>query len=394
MIPIIHIPLFKEATESMRFSKTAGRLAAAIIGLCVHAPETLSAGEFEFAQSKQVEGKGKQPSILKQPTAPKRIESFLHPLRKFTLEIPKGADVKEKDPSQLSIRSRKGFMINVQTGDANPSLSFRHMAGKLEAKYLGAGKPWVRKIQEKPVIVAGLQGHEFQYQGAGSIIKVVFARGVKTDFVFMFFAPQEKFLKLEPEFRWLLLNFRPSPADLPAMAASRSTAKKKPGKGTLKSKRFAEPGYGYTIQYPGDWEASKPTPTSATFSGQQGTDAFQVVVSIQNVQPPTAKTPAEAVATALADLKASLSKEASEISIIGEKPLTYKNGQISLIGTQMVVLYTFAGERFRKWTLVLPRPSGTVAHIWSYTAPEKGFKTFRPLVDAMLKSWTIKPEAG
>ncbi|NQU61726.1 MAG: hypothetical protein HQ512_11400 [Rhodospirillales bacterium] len=379
----------------MRFSISAAGLVAAATFLSMFAPETLSAGEFQLAQSKQVKSKSQQPPISNKPPAPKQIETYLHPVRKFILTIPKGADITEKgSPAQLSIVSRKGFLINVQTGDTNPSMTLRQMAGRLEEKYLGQGKPWGRKIIERVGIVAGLEGFETQYEGAGTRVKVVFARGVKTDFVFMFFAPQDNFIKLEPEFKWLLLNFQPNPAEQPVVKASRPQIKQKASKGPPKPKRFAEPGYGYTIQYPGDWEAAKPTPTTATFSGRQGTDAFQVVVSIQNVQPPTAKTPAEAVATALADLKSSLKKDASEVSIIGEKPLIYKNGQISLSGIQLVVIYTFAGERYRKWALVLPRPTGTVAHIWSYTAPDKGFKSFRPLVDAMLKSWTIKHGNG
>ena len=162
-------------------------------------------------------------------------------------------------------------------------------------------------------------------------------------------------------------------------------------KTSLPPKRFAEPGYGYSIQYPGDWVVARSSDNTATFSGKEGTDAFHAIVSIQNVKPPEAKSSAQAAVQAFADLKASLSREANNVIFVGEQPLTYKNENLSLEGRQMVVTYTYAGERFRKWALVLPRPSGTVAHIWSYTAPDARFKTFRPFADAMLKSWTIRP---
>jgi hypothetical protein len=35
-----------------------------------------------------------------------------------------------------------------------------------------------------------------------------------------------------------------------------------------------------------------------------------------------------------------------------------------------------------------------MAHIWSYTAPENQFLEYRPIADAMLKSWTIQPGSG
>ena len=159
-------------------------------------------------------------------------------------------------------------------------------------------------------------------------------------------------------------------------------------------KRFAEPGYGYSIQYPGDWVVTQSSANTAIFSGKKGTDAFHAIISIQNVKPPEAKTPAQAALRALADLKVSLSREASSVVFVGEQALTYKNENLSLEGRQIIVTYTFAGERYRKWALVVPRPSGTVAHIWSYTAPDSQFRTFRPFADAMLKSWTIRPGDG
>jgi len=240
--------------------------------------------------------------------------------------------------------------------------------------------------------VAGLEAVEADYEGAGTRVKVVVARGRKTDFVFIFFAPVEAFDKLLADFDWLLSNFKPNPADyletavrpVPAQTAALTAA----------PKRFAQSGYGYTIQYPGTWEVTTPSEDTATFSGKKGTDAFQVQISIQNVRPPEAKNPGEATEKVLADLKASLTRKARNFAIVGEKALTYRNGDLSLAGRQMVVTYTYAGQRYRKWALVLPRPTGTTTHIWSYTAPDSRFMDFRPFADAMLKSWTIRSGNG
>lgn len=363
-------------------------LAAAVFAWALLVPETLPAQQKEAGPAKQG-----QP----QPAKKAEIKTYLHPIRKFTLAIPPGTKVTERGKTvQVSINSRQGFMINVQSGDVNPKVSLPQMAAKLEAQYMGKGKPWSSKLNQVPTTVAGLEGLETVYEGSGTRVKVIIARGRKTDFVFMFFAPRDAFEKLLPKFDWVLDSFRPNPADVPATALSGE--KPMPPKAISSvfpnPKRFAEPGYGYTIQYPREWVADMPSATTATFSGKKGTDAFQAVVAIQNVQPPSAKTPKQAVDKAFTDLKNSLKKKASDVSIIGEKPLIYKNAEMNLQGHQMVVTYTFSGLRYRKWALVLPRPDGTVAHIWSYTAPDKGFETFRPLADAMLKSWTIKPGKG
>ena len=107
-----------------------------------------------------------------------------------------------------------------------------------------------------------------------------------------------------------------------------------------------------------------------------------------------AQFPGQAAEQALTDLKTSLAREADDFKIVGEKPLTYRNGNLSLSGRQIVVTYSYSGERYRRWALVLPRPTGTVAHIWSYTAPDSLFVEFRPFADSMLKSWIIQPGGG
>ena len=376
----------------MRFRGTAG-LTAGVLAPLALASFVLFSGPPVFAQPVLAQSSQTQ-SPSPQPASPKQVKTYLHPIRKFLLAVPLGAELAERDEAvQVSIRSRRGYIINIQTGDANPDLTLSQMVAKLEARYLGAGKPWARKIGSKPTKLAGLKAFEALYEGANTRVKVMIARGTKTDFVIIFFAPAKLFLKLLVDFDWFLANFKPNPADLMETAAAPG-ANRLPALASPPPKRFSRSGYGYTIQYPGTWEAATPSDTKVTFSGKKGSVAFQVIVSIQNVRPPAAKTPGEAALKVLADLKSSLTREASDFAIIGEKPLTYRNGDLSLAGRQMVVTYTYAGQRYRKWALVLPRPTGTVTHIWSYTAPDVRFKEFRPFADAMLKSWTIKPGNG
>ena len=378
----------------MRCRPAATGLAAGLIVLPLLTFSPLAASETVLAQS--------TPSQLQDPRSPvkrklgvsNQVQTYLHPVRKFTLAIPPGMEVFERGETvQVSIRSRQGYKINVQTGDARPKVSLAQMTAKLEAQYLGPGKPWSQKTNQRTLSVAGPAANETIYEGAGTRVRVVIARGEKSDFVFMFFAPRETYESLASKFDWILASFQPNPADRLTAAGGGPS----PGAGAktgFAPKRFAEPGYGYSIQYPGDWVVTQSSANTAIFSGKKGTDAFHAIISIQNGKPPEAKTPAQAALRALADLKASLSREASSVVFVGEQPLTYKNENLSLEGRQIIVTYTFAGERYRKWALVVPRPSGTVAHIWSYTAPDSQFRTFRPFADAMLKSWTIRPGDG
>jgi hypothetical protein len=321
------------------------------------------------------------------------VRVYLHPVRRFTIPVPRDAQVSEPDnAARVIIDSRQGYRIIIQANDAKPKVPLSEMNNRFEEQYLGQGKPLSLKLAENLTMVAGLDAVEAKYEGAGSLSRVVIARGVKTDFVFMFFAPRDRYEQLEREFQWVLDNFIPNPADRPAAASASKAPAKAPAaaKPPPPPKRFADAGYGYAIQYPGDWEVSKPTTNIASFSGAQGTDAYYAVISIQNVQPPSATSAADATRAALADHQAMLKREASEVQVIGEQPLIYKNGTLSLTGRQMVVTYTYAGERYRKWMVVVPRPDGAIAHIWAYTAPEIRFDTFRPIADTMLRSWTIQ----
>ncbi len=365
------------------------RMAAAVVLAAVLAPwSALAAGPASAQQPPPA------PAPAAAPDKGGEVQTYMHPVRRYLMPVPQGAHVAEPDPSRVVIDSRQGFRIIVQTNDANPNVPLQNLNDKFEAQYLGHGKPLSLKLDEHASELAGLDAVEAKYEGAGSIARLVMARGAKTDFVFMFFAPRDRFEALGPQFQWLLDNFRPNPADLPEYAGAPTVrvAPAAPAKPVAKAKRFAEAGYGYAIQYPGDWQVGTPSATIATFSGPEGTDAYFAVVSIQNVQPPSATSARQATQAAIADHKAILQREARDLVVHGEQPLTYKNGRLTLAGMQMLVSYSFGGERYRRWTIVVPRPTGTVTHVWSYTAPEAKFDIFRPIADAMLKSWTIQPD--
>ncbi|MBO6520505.1 MAG: hypothetical protein JJ900_08835 [Rhodospirillales bacterium] len=331
--------------------------------------------------------------------------------RGFMLVAPPGSRFQERaDAEQISIQSRKGYAVNIQTGDANPAMTTPEMFHKLEVRYLGDGKPWARKVDESEEIVAGMPAGVAVYEAGSTRTKVVVARGANTDFVMMFFAPISHFEKLSTEFEWILASFRPAPGEKPAEPVQiagkqdpqavepplrAQTAPDANPAGRPKPVEqasapdvliFSEAGYGYRIEYPAAWQLEKLSAFTNAISGPQGTPAYDAIVSLQNVKPAG---DGDVARIALDNLKANLSQQARAVQFVGEKPVTYAKYGLTLQGHQFVASYDHQGQRFRKWALVIPRPEGGIAHIWSYTAPATQFDTYRPVAEKILNSLKI-----
>ena len=317
-------------------------------------------------------------------TVPKPGTIYKHPELGYSFYLPNGAVVSQKGENKdILIRSRRGYVISVQAGPAAPSISLRRMTAKLERRYLGPSKVWSRKLSEKETTVAGLPANGSIYEGSGSRTRVVIVRGENKDYVFMFFAPPTAFIELEQEFEKVLLGFRPQ---------SRGKRKK-----TLKaavkkdrnpnSKLFSSPELGYSIRYPSNWVYEKVSPFALVFSGREGTDAYLATVSVQNVQAGATERASREI---MSNLKAQLAKDATEVSYFGEGPISLKEAGGK--GVEFLVTYKKNGRGFRQWSIIIPRPSGAVAHIWTYSAPVERFERYRKIAETMFRSWKLKGE--
>ncbi len=334
-------------------------------------------------------GKG---GAIKEEAGKARI--YVHKRLKYSIPIPPGSRVTEKGPRlDLSIQSRKGYLIKIQTAPAQPMTRLEDMTRRLEMSYLGNGKPWIGRLKKEKATLAGMKALDVVYEGARSRSKVMIARGKKTDFVFMFFAPIDQYPSLVGEFNWMIANFRP-PAGEATMAQAQAPSPPSPAAGkpaVRRVKRFIDSGAGFSMDYPPDWEVSTPSPFTVVFNGAPGTAAFDATVSIQNVKPPNTGRNEElgVVRAVLADLKEKLKANAAELSYFGEKAAAYVKDNRRLNGVEFQATYNIDRVRYRQWTLIVPRPTGGIAHIWSFAAPESRFNSFRPMVEAMFKSWTI-----
>jgi hypothetical protein len=370
-------------------------MAAALLPALAHAQQQLRP---ETQSARLAGGSAPMMGATKQPM----VEVFTHPQTGFTVVAPPGAKIAENaQAKQVTVRSPKGFAVNVQAGPTRPDIPLDRMSGLLETRYMGDGKPWTARSTERAIKVGNLSAYEVNYTGTNSNARVVVVRGAENDYVFIFMAPHHQFVKLSNEFEWMLQQFKPSKNDeVAAVRAAAVTSQMKPKQvmpGQMKSdtpsaqskRRFTAPGFGYEIEYPSDWEINKPAEMAAMFSGREGTPAYAAIVGVQNIQPIGATSGDEAAKRAFNQLTSSLGNAVRDLRILSDTPWTYQRDGRQLVGRQVTVSYVHAGHHFRKQLIVIPRPSGTVAHVWSYTAPEPQFSSFQPIASEMLASWRL-----
>jgi len=309
---------------------------------------------------------------------------YTDPVSGFMIPVPPGAQLFERDEKnpQISIRSRKGYRVSIQSGPTRPEVSLKDMSLILEAKYLGKGKPWSQKEKQTFKKISGLTAIQSSYRGSNMRARVDIIRGRRTDHVFIFFAAEREYQNLEHEYVWMLANFKPGPDDI-----LKPKVFVKPD-----SLVFEEPGYGYSIQYPKDWIHMMPSRMTAMFSGAEGSAAYSAIVSVQNISPPQVQTSEDAARVALSELKLALQKSVLSLQVRYDRPWNYVRERFRLNGRELIVSYTHAGQNFLKNIIIVPRPFRKLAHIWSYTAPTEIFDTYRETANNMLLSWEILAE--
>lgn len=332
--------------------------------------------------------------------APAPGQVYEHPQRKYAITVPAGARIREPgDTVDIAVDLDKGYGVILQTSDTGPDTTISETAATLEAAYLGPGKPWERKIGQEVSLIAGMVAFSGQYEGQGARYHVVITRGPVNAYTFIFRARSEAFDTLEPEFRWILNAFRLAPGDMPPTPAAPETARPKPGVeqaalGTGPAvRRFAEHRLGYAIEYNPEWVLEQPTGEAIMVSGAEGTDAFYATVSIQNVAPPDAETAVQAASMAMDQIRMQFEKHAKDVIFERQGPYVYKRDDVFLVGQEFAVAYSQGRQAYRQWSVVVPRPEGNVAYIWSYRAPAEQFARYMKTAERILASWVIaKPD--
>lgn len=328
--------------------------------------------------------------------APTPGQVYEHPSRKYAITLP--ADARLRQPGEsvdIAIDSDKGYGVILQSSDIGTGMTISEMAATLEAAYLGPDKPWTRKTRQEVALVAGLVSFNGYYEGAGARYRVVITRGQVSSYTFIFRARTQFFDELEPEFDWILHTFRPAPGDVPPTPTAPDKAhpvapvNQGPAGAAPTIRRFAEDRLGYSVDYDPDWILERPSGEAILLSGPEGTDAFYATVSIQNVAPPPAESAVQAASMIMDQIRAQFDKRLKDVAFARQGPYIYKKDDVFLLGQEFVVSYTQNGQPYRQWSLVIPRPDGKVAYLWSYRAPAEHFDRHLQKAEAILRSWSI-----
>ena len=337
---------------------------------------------------------GAQPPVIKSPTSGEQGKAMLfrHPKQGYLVAIPPGAIVEHRDEvSGIAMKSRKGYLITLQTAAAKKGTPLPELMTRLEQKYLGLGKPWSRKLGEQPSRLANLEAFEAMYEGAGSMVRVVLTRGSILDYAFIFIAPPQEFNKLVADFNWVLQSFRPAPRrDEQQVSAQKSDGLDEMLRGQIK--KYNDNRLGFAIDYPRSWTVEKGSGSFVIISGQKNTPAYFATINIQNVQARADGVDiTQATQIVVSDLKRQLKEADQSVRFPGQGAYLYKNQGVTLHGLQFTVEYERGDETFRQWTIVLARPDNGIVHVWSYAAPEDRYDRYGAIAGKMLESWKILP---
>jgi hypothetical protein len=158
---------------------------------------------------------------------------------------------------------------------------------------------------------------------------------------------------------------------------------------------FSESGFGYSIQYPGDWVVERPADYTVRFTGVSWSVASRVALAIQNVATGAIGGIYDTVDELLADLKCQLVSGAEGICIdIGDPITVVDTSGVSLVGPQIVAEYEYDGEIYKEWLAIVPHGSGDVYYVVTYDALRDDYDRYEPTVLDMIATWTIAGTSG
>lgn len=315
-------------------------------------------------------------------------QMYVHPEQKFAILIPKHTETMMPDgPVDLAMRSRNGWMVNIQSSPANQMLSTEQMAGRFEAEYLGMDKPWTQKLSSS---FEGGDRYVGVYDGSGSRVQVVIKRTRSWDFVLLFMAPGESFAGFSNTFHRILSSFQVPETGLASrteIESASATASSGSGDGEENQwKRMNDHRLGYGISYPANWLGSRPDDFTMAFSGTAGTEQGYAVVSIRNVAVSNA-VPREAMAEGmLQQLRAQMAYADANITHDRTGPISIGQGNNTVDGLQMMSSFKRGDASYRQWTVAVPRREGNVVHVWTYVAPTDLFLKYRRIAENMAGS--------
>lgn len=316
------------------------------------------------------------------------FQHYTHPVRGFALSYPSDAFLEERDaPVDISINSRTGWGMTVQSSAANPQVSLDDLAARLEAHYLGKQKSWSQKISGSHRVFKTFNAYDASYEGSGMRVRVVIIRTPVYDFVLMFVTPIKKYISAEPVINSILNSFEPVAQSIDQAQSDDQAYGDTPD--TQLQTRYLnihEEPLGYSIKYPESWRVGKPDDFTLVFAGPKKGPAANVAITIQNVSSPVEASSERMAQAVLQQLRTQMAYGIPNVRHVGGGSVVVDG----ITGFQLVSDYNRVSTPYRQWTIVLSHPSGSVVHIWTYTAPLDLFDEFRDITETMINSWRME----
>lgn len=314
-------------------------------------------------------------------------QRYTHPTKQFAITVPQNAEIIEREaPVDVSIRSRAGWVMHIQSGPVNPTATLEDMAARLEARYLGPNRAWTAKLLGGPTEVAGLPAYQSLYQGSGSRSRVVIIRTQALDMALMFIAPDNTFTVDEQIFSAMLSGFQPPQIS----QAPRSSGVASPQTG---GGMFRNDAMGVSMAYPSGWMPEQPAAHMVVFT-RHGQSDGAANASIQNIQSPMSEPGIAAVEGVLQEIMAQLAYSVSNVQHSRTEPIQVAVADHDRVeGRQLVSDYARFDTPFRQWSIALPRHDSNIVHVFTFVAPRDSFELIRQDAERMVQSWTLTPVA-
>lgn len=198
-----------------------------------------------------------------------------------------------------------------------------------------------------------------------------------------------QYLVIKENGKWMILGITVNSAN--ASSAENANALENPITENLPpTKLYDNPDSKYTIKYPANWEVDNSTKGTVIFSGKHGTPSYYSTVNIQTVLTKKTGGSYATIKDFMTDLKNQAKSQSSNAKFLKQSVFNIPGPEgVTLQGEFIIFTYTYQGQLFKQWQIVVMRNDQQVFYAWAYTSPVEQYDHDLSTAEAMLKTWTI-----
>lgn len=146
---------------------------------------------------------------------------------------------------------------------------------------------------------------------------------------------------------------------------------------------YTNTNFNYFIKYPADWIYELQSTGNMTFSGKEGTPAYEVAINISMIS-------GDNLNSVVDNFKKSYTGDPSaKAQITNEKDYVYNVNGNNIQGKSFEASYVDSTDStaYRDYVVIVPK--GNQYFVWDYSAPTGQFDAYNKINQAMLGSWVI-----